>query len=448
MENKQDYTQAVLPNGLRIVAVPDDRLHYFTIGAYVAMGPRFEPLAHTGISHFIEHMLFQGSQKYPTSEDITRAADRITGQIAASTSPEYAYFALAVHRKYAGQAIEILAELLQRPRFELDEIEHEKKIVLEERAQFHDRAQRNLSVDELLYNLLTRSREQDVSLVGTAANIGQFDRDMVRNYWKQFFTAGNTVLVAAGGFEPDAVAAKIANEFEPMPAGRPAEPQAAENPRPGPEVVFRRQDSPMLTVALAWRAVSFDHPDYAAYAALSEFLGAGTSSRLFTRIREELGLVYDISSGLVTGSHFGWLQIDTTVSRSNYVATLDEILNVVDEFVERPADEQELAVCREKLRCGLEIAHDDPAETAAWYGKQTLLLPPDRILSLQDELRQIEELSMDQLVRVARSTFTPDGCHLVAVGPINWFDRRRTRRLVRSRLGVAPLVTGPGRPPS
>jgi len=431
VQTKNDYIQTGLNNGIQIVAVPDPSLHYAVVGAFVAMGPRFEPLHETGISHFIEHMLFQGSKAYPTSEEITRAVDRIAGQIIASTSPEYCYFGLAVHHKYLPEAIGILADILKHPLFDLDEIEHEKKIVLEERAQFHDRYQHNLSVDELLYNLLTRSDDQDISIIGTATNIEKFHRDVLIDYWQRFFVARNIVLSVAGAFDFDQTLVKLGEHFEDIPMGAAAQPQAQQSVEEGPKWIFRPQAGPTLSVALAWRAVAFDHPDYAGYAAITEFLGAGTNSRLFTRIREELGLVYDISSTLVSGSRLGWLQVDTIVRPSNYTRTLDAIFRVVDDFLVRRLSEEELAICKEKLKCSLEIAHDDPAETASWYAKQALFLRnTNRIITLAQELEQIENLSVDRLYDVAQETFAPRHCYLVVVGPVNWLLKRRTRRLM------------------
>lgn len=437
MHVKPDYLQTVLDNHLPVVASPDPDRHYFVVGALVGMGPRFEPLDKTGISHFIEHMLFQGSENYPTSVKITRAIDRITGQILASTGPEYAYFGIMVHRKYATEAIEILADLLQRPLFDAKEIEQEKKIILEERAQFHDSRQRNLSVDELLYNLLTRADDPDISIVGTASGIGAFDRDLLVEYWRQFFVARNMVLTVAGGFEFDETTAAISKHFAGMPAGTSADPQPDHDVQAGPRWIHRRQAGSTLSVGLAWRTVPFDHPDYAAYVAVSEFLGAGTNSRLFNRIREELSLVYDISSVQVSGSRFGWLEIDTTVRPKNYIPTLKEIFRVIRQFTSEPIDEAELAVCKEKLRCSLEIAHDDPAESASWYAKQTLFANgrgPRHIISLADELEQIENLTVDQLFDVAKRVFTPANGYLVVVGPVNWRLKRRTQRLIRKGL--------------
>ncbi len=431
MKNRLNYITITLANNLRVVAVPQEHLHYFVIGAFVAMGSRFEPISHTGVSHFIEHMLFQGSKAYPTGTDVTMAVDRIAGQIVASTSPEYCYFGLGVHRKYSDEAIAILADILQYPNFDPEEIEHEKKIVLEERAQFHDHQQRNLSIDELLFNLLTRAEEQDISLVGTVATIAEFRREMLVDYWKRHFVAENMVLVVAGAFDEAETFPIIRRHFDALPSGQTAEPQELQISRKGPGVVFRHQSSPMISLAMAWRAVPFNHPDYSAYAAVCELLGAGNSCRLFNRIREELGLVYDISCSLVSGSEFGWLQIDTSVSGKNYKRTLLEIMKTVEQFINDPLSQDELEVCKEKLVCGLQIAHDDPTETASWYARQTLLLGADRIISLEEELTQINALTVDSLIEVSKRMFVPENYQTAVVGPVGWRDRRRTRTVIQ-----------------
>ena len=426
----ENYHKTTLDNHLPVVAVPNNTLHYFVISAYVGMGTRYEPANLCGISHFLEHMIFQGSRGFADSASISRAVDQIGGQILASTSGEYAHFGIGVHKKHFSRAIEILADIMMYPKFDPFQIEQEKRIVLEERAEYHDQRQRNLSVDELAYNLLWRTDRQDLSIVGTDRTIESFTRELIHRHWQQFFLANNMVICLAGAFDVPAALERVSDAFGSMPSGQLPSPQPVDLSQDRPAWVFRKLHTPAINVMLSHRAVPFDHRDYTAYWVLSEALGAGVGSRLFLQIREQLGLVYDISSSLRCGTELGALDIRLTVRPANLVKTLRKVLQIVSDLARQGISQEELDVCKEKLRCSLEIGLDDPVETAGWYGRQELLLRGRKVISFNDELDQIDRLTLQDVANVCRQAFVPERRNLVAVGPVGLWSSRAARKLL------------------
>jgi len=426
------YEKTTLPNGLRIITVPNNRLHYFVVSAYVGMGPRYEPVESCGISHFLEHMIFQGSRSFPDSSALSRAIDRIGGQILASTSGEYTHFGIGVHKKYFARAIEILADILLYPKFDPQEVEQEKRIVLEEQAQYHDRRQRNLSVEELAYNMLWRRDQQDLSTAGTTETIRGFTDETIRRHWRRFFVAGNMVICLAGAFDVSHAIDRVSEAFGSLGNGDVPQPLPADLSQHEPRWVFRKLHTPAMNVVLSHRAVPFHHPDYTAYWVLSEALGGGSSSRLFLRVREQLGLVYDISAGLTCGADLGALDVATTVREEHLVETVREILRITNELARDGISREELEICKEKLRCVLEIGLDDPVETAGWYGRQELLLRERKVISFEDELREIDQLTLEDVARVSRESFVPQRRNLAAVGPVGFRRRRIVANLLAS----------------
>lgn len=431
--NSDQCVRTRLDNGVRVARVCRPEMHSFVISAYVGVGSQHERPEHSGLTHFVEHMLFQGTETYPAGLDLMRAIDSIGGNMNGMTSVDFAAFSIGVHRKYARQAVQILADILLRPVFDPNEIEQERAIIQQERAQFHDQRQRNLSVEELAYNLMWRGDQIDLSLIGTDRTIRGITRDMLLEHWQRYFVGSNTVLCVAGAFDADEIEDTIAEQFghmtqEDVPA---LQFDVANQDRV--RSVFRYTPTPTIAMMLCHRAVPFHHADYTAYWVVAEILGGGICSRLFTRVREELGLVYDIAANLNAGSQVGSLDIYTNVGKGNCVATLEETTRILDHLSQAAIESEELELCREKLRCGLEISLDDPFEIAGWYGRQELLGPADRVITFDDELREIEQLQLEDVRRVAGQVFQPEQRTLAAVGPVGMFKRGQLRNVVSRR---------------
>ena len=415
---RDTYRREVLPNGLRIIGVEDPTVHSVIFMALVHAGPRFENPEETGLTHFLEHLLMQGSRKFPSSADLMRAVENLGGVINASTMPEYLSASTALHSKHWQRGLEILSDVLLHPLFDEDEIEQEKQIVAQEIGEYRDRQGRNISASELNYCLEFKEQLDESGHRGSLKGISQFDRELVQGFYNRFFTPGNMVLCVSGNMNFDEVLDAIKEHFQDM--DRP-EAAGSIHPRVAPgcrRAIYRTTENlPVADVALGHPAYTIGDRKFHTSRALSEILGGGMSSRLFNTVREERGLVYQIQSSLQTYSDTGSLATSLRVDTANLVEALRTTLDVIEDLAENGADKEELERYKESARCGTEIMCDRPERVADWFGKQELLIAPENILTPEQYLAEQEGITMELLQETIEEVLDSDEARLTVVGP-------------------------------
>jgi len=424
----------VLPNGLRVLGVENPALHSFVCSVYVRAGPRFESREETGLTHLLEHMVMQGSEKYPTSNAIMRGVEDLGGVIDGATYPEYVNFSFGVHRKHWRKLMDIAGDVLRRPLFAPAALEKEKLVVAQEISHHRDQDGRNISASELGYCLFFKGCADEAGTRGTPALLGRFDGEVVTRFYRRFFAPANMVVCLAGGFDFGEVMESVAESLGQMEAG--AGPNLLIPPAPfePARAFYRFTESLPVADALLWhRGYALGDPSLDAARAINHALGGGLSSRLFTRVREELGLVYDISSHLQGHADTGSLGVFLSVSVENLVQAVAAALDVVARTAEEGLTEAELARYKESVRCGMDMLCDRATHLADWFGRQELLLGPDGVTTPREYVRRQEALTLEQLAQVARHVLTDEPKGFVVVGPYGEEERARLRELFLAR---------------
>jgi len=422
------HERRVLPNGLRVIGVENGALHSFVCAVDVHAGPRFEPAGQEGLTHFLEHLLMQGCAKFPSSNAIMRAVEDLGGVIEASTTPEYLNVTLAVHKKHWRRGLEIISDVILHPVFDEKELEQEKRIVAQELARVRDRRGRNISAPELAYSLLLKEHVAESGMRGSVDVLNGFKRAVVESHYCRFFLPENTVICLAGGFDFEEVCEDIGGYFgEWQGGGRLPElvpPQSG--PRRARAFYRPTENLPVVDSVLCYRAYALGDEHFHAAAALSNILGGGLSSRLFTHVREEKGLVYHIHSYPQAYSDTGSVNISLNVDGNNLVEALAATLEEVERLGRDGVRRDELERYKETVRCGMEIMCDRPERLAEWFGKQELLLPAGKIMTPQCYVEKQESLTLDRLRDAAQELFDVSGAALAVVGP---FQPQHTEKL-------------------
>jgi predicted Zn-dependent peptidase len=359
------------------------------------MGPRFEPPQRLGLSHFLEHMVMQGSQRFPTSNDIMRAVEDVGGIVDAGTHAEYVSFVFAVHCKHWARVMEIASDVLLRPLFDADEIEQEKLIIAQEISRDRDRQGRNIDAAELAYCMVFNDR-------------------------RRFFRPDNMVVCLAGAFDFDQVIGGMRERFGTMAAGEgPAALPTALGITEGRRRAFYRATEalPVAEVHLSHNAYPVGEERFEAGRAIARLLGGGLSSRLFTRVREELGLVYDIASHMQGYSNAGTLDVGLSVSVGNLVPACEAVLGVLGQAAQEGFASEELERYKETARCSIDILCDQAGHVADWFGRQEVLLGHQNVLTPQQYVERQEALSEHDLLEAASEMLLERGACLAVVGP-------------------------------
>ncbi len=425
------YRREELPNGLRVVGVENPALHSFVCSAYIHAGARFEPPEQTGLSHFLEHMLMQGSENFPTFNHIMRRVEDLGGIVSGQTHPEHMKITFGVHRKHWRRVMEVASDVILRPKFDPEEIEQEKSIITQEISRHRDPGGRNISVYELAYELLLKEKPDEAGIRGRPDIMATFDAEMVRSHYNRFFVPSNMVLCLAGGFDFDEVVGEMDAYFGAM------EPEGEAPPLPGVQVASRRARAfyretealPMVESLLCYHAFPMGDERFDALRAVSQMLGGGLTSRLFSRVREERGLVYEIESYLKPFSDVGALDLYIAADAGNLVPALEATLQVVQEVVEANFGEDELNRYKESARCGMEILCDHAGRLTDWFGRQELFQGVDQVVTPKEYTRRQEALTLEHIGEVAAAVLSPEGANLAVAGPFGDEQRRSLRRI-------------------
>ncbi len=420
----------ILPNGVRVLCVRMPSFHSAIAIAYLRMGPRFESPDQNGLSHFAEHLLFKGTERFPDPEALSAAMDAHGAELNGATLPEHTEVMAGSHTRHFAQALTLLAEVLLHPRFDPGHVEIERRVVLEEMGQYRDMTEDGASLDELSHGLMWAESAHGFCCLGNKANVARFRPADVEGHYRRFLSGRNLVLCVAGNFDEPAVLRQLGEAFSGLDPGQPAACRAMADGQEAPRHLFRAAPTQMAYLKLCHKACSYHDPKVYPVAVVNEILGGGVTSRLFARLRERDGLVYDVSSGTVLYSDCGWVEVVTSTSRGKVAATVEAMLEEVHRVADEGVAEDYLQTIKDRVACNMEILEDSPADVAEWLGSREILLSPDQIVLPTGEAERMKQVTADEVRAVAREMLCPTRRSLVVLGPTSWLQRRRIRRAI------------------
>jgi predicted Zn-dependent peptidase len=426
-----DCTRERLPNGLRVIHVRMASFHSAIAMVFLRMGPRFESREDNGLSHFVEHVLFKGSERYPNSDAISREIDALGAELNGATMPEYTELLVSCHTRHFRRGLEMLADIVTRPRFAPDHVEAERRVVLEEMGQFRDMPGEGVSVDELAYELMWPTRAYSFNSLGRAESVAQFTRDQTEEHYRRFLKANNMVVCIAGNYDPGTVSDVLARSFGALDGGEAATSAPLEDAQDSARHTFRRMPTQMAYVKLCHKACSYHDPRLYRVLVISDILGGGVTSRLFSRLRERDGLVYDVSANTTLFSDCGSVDIATTTSKDKAAATLEATLEEIQRLTDDGIQEGYLQSIKDRVACHMEILEDSPPEVADWLGVRELLLSPERLVTPSEEATRLNDVTVAEIRTVAQDVFRASHRSLVVAGRTSWTQRRRIRRAAK-----------------
>ena len=406
------YRKAVLPSGLRVLTSPMPHTYSVAISVYVGAGSRYETSPESGVSHFVEHMLFKGTEKRPSPQLISEAIDGVGGVLNAATDREFTVYYAKVARPHLDLALDVLVDLVRGPLFEPAEIEKERKVVLEELASVVDSP--GQQVDLLLDELLWPGQPLGWDVAGTKESIEALTRQMTIDYMARQYVPNNIVVAVAGNIDHDATLEAIDLKFSGSGRGNPGSWFPASNGQEAPRCSVMYKRTEQSHIAMAVRGVPLEHPDRYALDLLSVLFGEGMSSRLFMELRERQGLCYDVhayvSHFLDAGSFGVYAAVDPARGHDAVVALVGEMVKLRDGI-----PEEELRKAKELAKGRLLLRMEDTRAVSAWLGSQEMLT--NRIVSPEEVVERIETVTPADLSRVVDDILVRKHLNLAIVGP-------------------------------
>jgi predicted Zn-dependent peptidase len=421
------YQKTTLPNGLRILTSPMPHTRSASIILFYGVGQRYEPKEITGISHFIEHMLFKGTQRRPAAQEISEAIEGLGGSLNASTGREYTnYFAVVPSRHFA-LALDVLTDMLSGSRFDEEEIERERHVIIEEINSMYD------SPPDLVNQLIEETMWGDGPLgrdvAGSRETVSAVTREQMLQFLRTYYVPPATVVSVAGQVEHDEVVQRVAEAFgaQTSPAHPLATPDPVVSDQTAPRISIYTKETEQTNVCIGLPALSYNDPDRYAQQMLDGVLGSGMSSRLFVEIREKRALAYSVGSYVQNYRDIGGFIVYAAVDNERVDSCLEGVLHQLDRVRQAPVGETELQKVKEYHKGHLLLAMESSRSVAAWGGRQELLL--DRIDSIDEVLEQIDAVTPQQVQDLAGRLFTTDRLNLSLVGPFAADDPRFPRLL-------------------
>src|SRR5690348_655844 len=369
-----------------------------SIGVWLTRGSRHESADKSGIAHFVEHMLFKGTSTR-SAEDIAQAIDSIGGQLDAFTAKEYASYYIKVLDEHMPLAIDILSDIVLNPGFALEDIEREKKVVVEEIKMVED------TPDDLVHEIFTQGFWQDHPLgrpiLGTRDTVESFDSTLLRQYFKNAYIAPNLIVSAVGNLDHARVRELVEKAFTGVP--RSGEAVAEEPPTVARKVVIRNKELEQSHLCLGASSYPQSHEDrYSSYV-LNTLLGGSMSSRLFQNVREKRGLAYAVFSGLSAYRDAGSFTIYAGCANEAVGEVIDLVVEELRGVKQAPVPDAELQRAKDHLKGSLMLSLENTASRMSHLARQEIYF--DRQFGLDETLQGIERVTAADVQRVAADLF-------------------------------------------
>ena len=400
----------VLDNGLRLITETMPHVRSVTLGVWLTRGSRHESDERGGIAHFVEHMLFKGTDTR-SAEDIAQAIDSIGGQLDAFTAKEYASYYIKVLDEHVPLAVDLLTDIVRRPAFAADEIEREKKVILEEIKMVED------TPDDLVHELFTQHFWEGHPLarpiLGSRETVEALNRTTLQTYFSGAYVGSNIVISAAGNLEHARVRALVEQAFGDLTAR--GEPFTEAPPRVKPQVVTRTKELEQSHICLGTNSYPQSHSDrYVSYI-LNTVLGGSMSSRLFQNIREKRGLAYSVFSGLAAYRDAGNITIYAGCANEAVGEVVDLCVEELKGLKRTPVSETELRRAKDHLKGSLMLSLENTASRMSHLARQEIYF--ERHFGLDETLAGVEAVTAADVQRVATDLFCNGSLAATVVGP-------------------------------
>jgi len=404
------YKKTTLENGIRILVEEIPHVRSATLGIWVDVGSRDESEEFNGISHFIEHMMFKGTEKR-TARDIAETLDAVGGQLNAFTTKEYTCYYARVLDEHFNLALDILSDMLLNSRFAEKDIEKEKNVIIEEIKMYED------SPDELVHDVLTETLWEGHSLgrpiIGNEKVIRDMDRDKVMRFYRNYYIPSRIVIAVAGNVKYEEVVEKIEEKFGMMEHLQ----IEKELIRPFPhfDIAFRKKDTEQVHLCVGAPGLELKNKDIYKLQVFNALLGGGVSSRLFQQMRELRGLVYSVYSYHTSYHDTGLFCIYAGLSKQNVKQALELIFQEIFEIQNKGIGEDELKRIKDQLKGNLLLSLESVSTRMSRLGKSELYL---REVKTPDEIvNKINKVTVEDVKDIARKMFSLERFSLGAVGP-------------------------------
>jgi len=419
------FKKTTLPNGLRIISVPQRQgTEAVTILVLVKTGSKYETKKTNGISHFLEHMLFKGTKKRPSPIVISETLDKIGGVYNAFTSQDYTGYFAKVIASHFDLALDWISDIFFNSIFPKKEVEKEKKVIIEEINMIFDNPMRYIYY--LWLKLLYGDQPAGWLITGKKEVVSKMKREEILNYMKQQYVAKNTIVCVAGKIKEKEAIKKIKKYFSKIKKKAPSKKPEVIEKQEKPNLILEQRNTEQTHLYLGVRGYNLFHPQRYAFELLGTILGGMMSSRLFVKIREKMGIAYYINTIVEADPDTGFLVTRAGIANERVKEGISAILKEYKKISQKKVSEKELKKAKERFKGTMALELEGSDAKALFYGMQELL--ENRILTVKQIFKKIDDVTPNDIQRVARDIFRPERLNLALIGPFK--DKKKFEKLL------------------
>lgn len=419
------YKLTTLDNGLRILTRRIPGMHSFVLGLWLRTGGRYENEKTQGISHFIEHMLFKGTERR-SCQQIKRDIEEKGGAFNAFTSEEAVCYYVRMLSKHIGLASEVLSDMVLNASFPINEIEKERKVIYEEIRMYLDLPMHY--VHDLLDELIWPNHALGLPLLGNYDTVNFFKRKDFIERKELFHQPNNIVAVCCGEITHSKFIDIISNLFKKTKSSERIGSNKIEKAPAHPAIKFLYKETEQSHLCLGVRGFSKDDPQRYALVLLNIILGGNMSSRLFNEIREKRSLAYEIGSSTKFYSDTGSFLVHAGIDNKKAVKAVSVIMNELRKTVNKDVTQEEFNMAKEYYKSGILMGLEDTMSNMLFLGEQMTTM--DKIFTKDKILKMIDKVTIDMLKAAARCLFSTENLRLAMIGPQTKKDQKEIERLL------------------
>lgn len=407
------YSKRILKNGLTILKVPVEGAKSVLVDIFVKTGSRQEEPRINGISHFLEHLFFKGSKKFPTAHELSHALDAIGAAYNANTGKEHTQFYIKAAKKHLRFIFETLSDMLQNPIFDPAEIEREKGVIIEEINMYEDTPMRH--VEDLVEEIMWPRHPLGRNIAGTRKVIKKITRPDIVNYVQTFYQPQNMILAVAGAFEDRLIDGLVKAFWVDRPTKSFPKWKRAHIRQKQAILEIQPKKTEQYHLALGFRSYDHNHPNYIPQIVLATILGGGMSSRLFVEVRERQGWAYYVRASANNYQDTGNFLIQAGVRRDAIAPVIQTIMRELVKIKTTPVAARELSKAKEYLKGTLTLSLEDSESLLSWYLEQ--LAFRKKVFEPGEAFRAIDRVKPEQIRKIAADIFQKRKLNLAVIGP-------------------------------
>ncbi|MFA6355229.1 MAG: pitrilysin family protein [Candidatus Paceibacterota bacterium] len=400
-------------NGLRVVTVPMKDNPTVTVLVLVGTGSDYEPKEINGISHFLEHMCFKGTLKRNSAKIISHELDALGCQYNAFTSNELTGYYAKGDAKNFKQMFDIVSDIYLNSTFPESEMEKEKGVIIEEINMYEDMPQAH--VQDIFSDVLYGDQPAGRSTLGTKENILKMVRDNFVEYKKNHYVAENTVVIVAGNVTNEEVYSEVTKYFKEVPVNISGKKPKTKDSQEKPSIIIKYKETDQTHFVLGLRSFDIFDKRNTIVAMLAGILGAGMSSRLFSKLREEMGVAYYVRAYNSASLDHGAFQISAGVNNERVIEVLKEIIKECNLLINKKVHKEELDKVKALIIGNMKMSLEATDDIANFYGGQELIKKD--IKTLEEKIKEIKKVTVEDIQKMAKIIFKTKNLNLAIIGP-------------------------------